>query len=80
MLSRELGTYKIRVNSVSPGLTETDMMRKSTDVKFLEEIVNDIPLKKIGTPVDISKIILFLASDYSEYLTGQNIRIDGGLK
>lgn len=80
VLSRELGTYKIRVNSVSPGLTETDMMRKSTDVKFLEEIVNDIPLKKIGTPVDISKIILFLASDYSEYLTGQNIRIDGGLK
>ena len=56
------------------------MMRKSTDVKFLETIINDIPLKRIGTPVDISKIILFLASDYSEYLTGQNIRIDGGLK
>ena len=70
----------IRVNCVSPGLTETDMMRKSTDVKFLETIINDIPLKRRGTPVDISNIILFLASDYSEYLTGQNIRIDGGLK
>ena len=42
VLSRELGTYKIRVNSVSPGLTETDMMRKHR-CKIFEDIVNDIP-------------------------------------
>lgn len=80
VLSRELGSSKIRVNSISPGLTNTEMMIKSTDKKYLENIVNDIPLKRIGEKIDVAKLALFLASDLSSYLTGQNIRIDGGLK
>ena len=80
VLSRELGSTKIRVNTISPGLTKTDMMFKSTDKKFLENIVNDIPLKRIGETSDVAKLILFLSSDLSSYITGQDLRIDGGLK
>ncbi len=80
VLSRELGSSKIRVNSISPGLTDTDMMINSTDKIYLENIVNEIPLKKIGDKIDVAKLILFLSSDLSNYITGQNIRIDGGLK
>lgn len=79
-MSRELGPNNIRVNSISPGLTDTDMMRDSTDKEFLKRIVNDIPLRKIAGVNDVAKIILFLASDLSQYVTGQNIRVDGGLK
>tara|TARA_B100001964_G_C14036615_1_gene510713 strand:- start:128 stop:871 length:744 start_codon:yes stop_codon:yes gene_type:complete len=80
VLSRELGPSKIRVNSISPGLTQTDMMINSTDKVYLENIVKEIPLKKIGDTLDISKLILFLSSDLSNYITGQDLRIDGGLK
>jgi len=80
VLSRELGPSKIRVNSISPGLTNTDMMINSTDKKFLENIPNDIPLKRVGETFDVAKLILFLSSDLSSYITGQDLRIDGGLK
>ena len=80
VLSRELGPSKIRVNSISPGLTETDMMINSTDKKYLENIPNEIPLKRIGDTIDVANLILFLSSDFSSYVTGQNLRIDGGLK
>ena len=80
VLSRELGIYGIRVNSISPGLTNTEMMKQSTSPDSLENILKDIPLKRIGEPIDISNFILFLVSDYSKYITGQDFRLDGGLK
>ena len=80
VLSREVGNYKIRVNSISPGLTDTQMMEKSTDKDYLTNIIKEIPLKRIGDPSDVSNLILFLASDLSHYITGQDLRIDGGLK
>jgi len=80
VLSREVGRYNIRVNTISPGLTNTDMMISSTDENYLKNIIKEIPLKKIAEPADISNLILFLASDFSNYLTGQDIRIDGGLR
>ena len=80
VLSRELGAQKIRVNTISPGLTETDMMIDSTAKEYLENIVKEIPLKRIGKTLDVAKLILFLSSDLSEYITGQDLRIDGGLK
>jgi len=80
VLSRELGAQKIRVNTISPGLTETDMMIDSTAKEYLENIVKEIPLKRIANPADVSKLILYLSSDLSEYITGQDLRIDGGLK
>ena len=79
VLSREVGNSNIRVNVVSPGLTNTEMMKNSTDKDFLQNVKNQIPLNRIGEPVDIAKLVLFLVSDLSEYVTGQDIRIDGGL-
>lgn len=80
VLSREVGRYNLRVNTISPGLTNTEMMTSSTDENYLKNIIKEISLKKIAEPVDISNLILFLASDLSNYLTGQDIRIDGGLR
>ena len=80
VLSRELGNQKIRVNTISPGLTDTDMMAGSTAKEYLLDIVKEIPLKRIGKTLDVAKLILFLSSDLSEYITGQDLRIDGGLK
>ncbi len=79
VLSRELGAYGIRVNSISPGLIDTEMMKNSTSKDYLENIMKDIPLRRIGEPIDISNFVLFLISDYSKYITGQDFRIDGGL-
>ena len=80
VLSRELGPSNIRVNVISPGLISTDMMKKSTNINFLENIQKDIPLKRIGQTGDVADLALFLVSDLSKYLTGREIRIDGGLK
>ncbi len=80
VLSREVGRYNLRVNTISPGLTNTEMMTSSTDENYLKNIIKEISLKKIAQPIDISNLILFLASDFSNYLTGQDIRIDGGLR
>ena len=56
------------------------MMIDSTAKEYLENIVKEIPLKRIANPADVSKLILYLSSDLSEYITGQDLRIDGGLK
>lgn len=79
VLSRELGKYNIRVNSVSPGLTLTDMMTKNTSKEIITKIKDLTSLKRIGKPEEIANLILFLASDLSSYITGQNIRVDGGI-
>ena len=78
-LSREVGRFNIRVNSVSPGLTETEMMSKNTPEKTLNDIVSNLSLKRIADPKEIAKVVLFLSSDLSSYVTGQNIRVDGGM-
>lgn len=78
-LSRELGRLKIRVNSIAPGLTDTDMMRKNTSEKILNDVVSNLSLKRIGLPEEIANVALFLASDLSSYITGQVIRVDGGM-
>lgn len=78
-LSRELGRLNIRVNSIAPGLTDTDMMRKNTPENILKEVVNNLSLKRKGTTLEIANTALFLASDLSSYITGQVIRVDGGM-
>ena len=78
-LSREVGRFNIRVNSVSPGLTETEMMKKNTPEKTLNDVLANLSLKRIAAPEEIAKVVLFLSSDLSSYVTGQNIRVDGGM-
>ena len=74
-LAKELGSRNITVNSVAPGFIETDM----TEGIIAEDIVDKIPLKRVGKPNDISPVVLFLASDEANYITGQTLVVDGGL-
>lgn len=78
-MALELGKYGIRVNAVSPGFINTDMWKKrNEDIK--EKILKETPLHRQGTSEEVAQTILFLASDMSSYITGQNIIIDGGRK
>ncbi|HPL63833.1 MAG: 3-oxoacyl-[acyl-carrier-protein] reductase [Syntrophales bacterium] len=76
-LARELASRNIRVNAVSPGLIETDMTASLEERK--EEIRDSIPLLRLGNPDDVAGAVLFLVSPESDYITGQVIRVDGGL-
>ena len=78
-LSRELGIYNIRVNSIAPGLTDTEMMKNNTSEKIINEVVSNLSIKRVAKPEEIANTVLFLASDLSSYITGQTIRVDGGM-
>ena len=77
-IAKEFATRNINVNAIAPGYIETRM----TDVlseKIKEEIVSKIPMKRVGKPEDIAKVAVFLASEDSNYITGQVINVDGGM-
>ncbi len=78
VLSKELGPYNIRTNAIAPGLTNTNMMDKDISKKIIEETIKKIPLKRPGTPEEISNVALFLASDLSSYINGETIYVTGG--
>lgn len=76
--AKELARYGITVNAVSPGLIETDMLA-GMEQTVLEDLKKNIPVGRIGSPADVAAAALFLASDAASYITGQVIRVDGGL-
>jgi len=76
--AKEFGSRNIRVNAVAPGFIETEMTA-SLSSETRAEYAKAIPLQKMGTPMDIANVCLFLASDAGSYLTGQTIAVDGGL-
>ncbi len=76
--AKEMSSKGININAIAPGFIETDMTKVLND-KYVEEIVNTIPSKRVGRPEDIAKAALFLASDMSDYITGQTLIVDGGL-
>ena len=76
-LALELGPENIRVNAIAPGITETDMTKERIKARK-EFYIENIPLKRIGTPQDITNAVLFLASDLSSYITGQTLHVNGG--
>lgn len=75
-LAKEVAAYGIRVNAVAPGYIETDMTK---DLKQKEELVKMIPEGRFGNPGEVAAAVSFLASDRSDYITGQVIKVDGGL-
>lgn len=77
-LARELGKYGIRVNSVAPGITYTDMVRALPE-QMINPMIQAIPLKRIGEAEDIAKAFLFLASDQASYITGAVLPVDGAM-
>lgn len=76
-LSKELGPSNIRVNSVSPGFINT-AMNDNIKVEDRDLFVSEIPLLRAGEPTDISNAIYFLCSDEASYISGANLRVDGG--
>jgi 3-oxoacyl-[acyl-carrier protein] reductase len=77
-MAKELAARNIRVNAVAPGMIETDMSQVVRGVAG-DQIKKFIPLKRIGKAEEIAAAVAFLASDEASYLTGQVIRVDGGL-
>lgn len=77
-LAKELAARNICVNAIAPGFIETDMTKKM-DERVAENIVNAIPLKRMGNTEDIANAALFLASGLSGYITGQILCVDGGM-
>lgn len=76
-LARELGSQGIRINSVSPGLTATKMV-KAIEEKAMSKINDGLVSKRLGSPEEIANVIAFLASDSSSFINGENIKVDGG--
>lgn len=77
-VARELSKKGINVNAVAPGFIETSMTDVLSD-KVKNNIINSILIKRMGKPEDVANLVLFLASDSSNYITGQVINIDGGM-
>ena len=78
-VAMELARKNVTVNAVAPGVVETEMssevIRRAQDI-----ILNSVALKRLGQPEEIAKVVAFLASDDSSYITGEVIRVDGGFK
>ncbi|MEW5830881.1 MAG: beta-ketoacyl-ACP reductase [Chloroflexota bacterium] len=76
--SRELGRFGIRVNAVAPGFTATEMVTAMPE-KVLDGMKSRTPLGRLGEPRDIANAYLFLASDEASFITGETLRVDGGI-
>ncbi|USK68906.1 SDR family oxidoreductase [Peribacillus asahii] len=77
-LAVELGPFGIRVNCVAPGLVYPTDASKKTKESLKELIISQTPLRRIAKPEDIAGPVLFLSSDWSEFMTGQTLFVDGG--
>lgn len=79
-LAQEYGKQKIRVNNICPGAIQTPINKSAWDnEKSLDALMTLIPYDRIGQPEDIGNLAVFLASDYSDYITGASIYVDGGM-
>lgn len=77
-LAKEVASRNILVNAIAPGFIDTDMTKVLSDA-VKEGINAQIPLRRMGTPKEVAKVVNFLASEDSSYITGQVINIDGGM-
>lgn len=76
-LAKELGRFKIRVNCIAPGVTETPLISGMSD-SVLDKDRESTYLRRLGKPEDVANMAAFLLSDAASYVTGQTIRVDGG--
>ena len=77
-LSQELSRLKIRVNSISPGLIDTKMLRDFSSEEQINKRLESCALKRLGKPEEVANVVLFLASNLSSYINGQDLIVDGG--
>ena len=80
-LAKELGPRNIRVNAINPGMVETEGLHTAgmTDGDFRKQVESQLPLGRIGQPRDIAPAAVFLASEDSGWITGETLRVSGGL-
>jgi 3alpha(or 20beta)-hydroxysteroid dehydrogenase len=78
LAASELAARRIRVNVIFPGIVDTPMLGENTPER-LEAYKNMIPLGRMGTPEEVARLSLFLASDEASYITGAEIAVDGGI-
>lgn len=77
-IAKEFAKRKLRINAIAPGFIDTDMTQQLSD-KVKEQVLNEVPMKRFGMPEEVAKVALFLASDLSSYVTGEVVRVDGGM-
>jgi 3-oxoacyl-[acyl-carrier protein] reductase len=77
-LARDLGDYGINVNAVTPGLTQSEHIKEVTPQEFADQLAAQQCLKRKEQPEDLLGAVMFLASDDSDFITGQTINVDGG--
>jgi 3-oxoacyl-[acyl-carrier protein] reductase len=78
-LAREVGDWSIQVNTIAPGSIRTEIDRDSSPQEKAQAMIDRRCIKRAGVPQDLTGILLFLASEESDFLTGQLINVDGGL-
>ncbi|MDQ2891497.1 MAG: SDR family oxidoreductase [Pseudomonadota bacterium] len=78
-MALDSGRHGVRVNAVSPSLTDTEMSKGIQTDERLAKFMDRIPMRRIGQPDDVAKVVLFLASDAAGFVTGVMIPVDGGL-
>ena len=77
-LAKEVASRNITVNTISPGFIDTDMTEKLKDEQK-QQLINAIPLGRMGSAEELAKVVCFLASEDASYITGENINVNGGL-
>lgn len=77
-MARELGRSGITVNCVAPRVIVTDLLMNLYDEERLRDLGSDIPVGRAGSPEDVANAVVFLASEYASYITGQVLLVDGG--
>ena len=77
-LALEVAEYNINVNAILPGYVDTQLMRNAVDQETLKEMIKSVPMKRLGGTDELGSLAVFLASEESKYITGQEIVIDGG--
>ncbi|MFT5924286.1 MAG: 3-oxoacyl-[acyl-carrier protein] reductase, partial [Paraglaciecola sp.] len=78
VFSKEVGTRNITVNSISPGPTNTELFTEGKSQEVIKRLAGMAALGRIGEPIDIARIVLFLVGEEASWVTGQNIGANGG--
>lgn len=78
-LSIELGKYNIRVNAIAPGMTDTEMVKNMSE-ELMEKELSRVTMRRLGKPNEVANAVAFFASDEASFITGQTLRVDGGIE
>ena len=76
--AKELASRGVRVNAIAPGFIQS-RMTDALPEELKKSVLENIPLKRFGTPEDIARVVVFLAGDAASYITGQTISVNGGM-